>query len=401
VASQALINMLNSTDPKQRFTAVKRIARDKDVTMLKQLARMADADPDEQVRSVAARAVKYIKGESLPTSSKPKRQEVSAKDQERARMFVDAAIGYQINGERDKALKELAKALNANPNLETDPFFRSVLEETTGGVGDEAFEVISDSSKMKDVSRSERKLKQEQRAQQHQETVERTSWSSALMDLAIYTFILIFATMAIPIIMGQAAEGFVNGQIAAWEAYEQAVAEGDQSATPPDPVDPEFAAVVEQFQGLGITLSIIVGLVAGIAGVISLLINLFFTHLAARFIFGGQATLPHLIYKVVSFYNSRLPILYGLVILIVILTFSMGGGIIPVIGSFAISIFSLFLFFKTVARVGETYDFGAAKGCMSLIAGGLVVGVISAIIQFAAMGAFMATLESMMAAGAV
>lgn len=401
MSAQALTQQLKSSDPKKRFAAIKQIAKNKDASMLKKLAQLAENDPDEQVRAIAARAVEYIQsgGTSGATSAasaeapaKKREVTISAKDEARAKAYVDSAIDYHIKGERDRALKELSKALSINPNLPRDPFSKSVIEDITGLMGEEALAVIRDPNQIKTVAVSERKLKDEKRKQGHLEVVRRSSWGSVAMDLTIYTLIMIVATALMIVLPTQLAEGFLNGQRQAWAEYNQALADGDTRAKPPEPIDPEFEALAMQLRTLSVPVGLMAGVGSGIASLISLLINLGVTHLAARFIFGGQATFPHLLYRVVSLYNTRLPILYGIIFITLVMTFAVGGGIIPLIGGGAAGLFSLTLFFSTIGRIGEAYDFGAAKGCLSLIVGSFIVGLIGFVIQMLFMGTLMTPL---------
>lgn len=385
------ITPLNSVDPRERFAAVKEIARNKDVTMLDKLAEMAEDDPSDQVRDVAAKAIAYIKGEARAGTHSARAAAVSERDQERAKQLVDSALSYQIEGERDRALKELSKALEIDPNLENDAFFKSVLSEVTQGDDDAAMAVLEDRSKIEEITKSERKRKQEARAAEHEGEVERSNWSSAGMDLAIYTLILIFATMFLPIVASQAAQRYLVEQNAAWTKYQEAVAANDQSAQAPV-LDQSFIDMAQSLSLASPIVGVGMGIGAGIYGLISILITLATTHLAARYLFGGVATFPHLIYKVVSFYNSRLPVFFGLLYITIILTFLLGGSFITVVGFGAVGLYSLFLSLKIISRVGEAYDFGAAKGCMSLIAGSIIVGVISFIAQMLFMGAILASM---------
>lgn len=394
--SQEIISQLESEDAKQRFAAIKHIARDKDVTMLKTLADLADNDPDEQIRNVAARAVAYIKGEAKAVAPRTHAVVVSERDETRAKQLVDSALSYQIDGEKERALKELARALDANPNLENDAFFKSVLSETAEVDTEDALALLRDDGQRKQVARGERQRKQQQRATEHEDTVGRSNWSSAGMDLMIYALILVFATMFMPIVAAQAAQSFLNEQDAAWAEYRAEAAAGDPRATRPDPVDPEFVEMAEEISETPMLFGVGLGIGSGIYGLVALFITLFFTHLSARFIFGGTATFPHLIYKVVSLYNSRLPIFFGMIYVGMILTFLLGGGIIPMIAGGAVSLFSLFLSIKIIGRVGEAYDFGAAKGCMSMIVGSFVVGIISFIVQTLFFGALFASIMSSM-----
>ena len=140
------ITALDSLDPKARFTAVKEIARNKDVTMLDKLVELAENDPNDQVRQVAAKAVAYIKGEAKAGTRSVRNAQISERDRERARQIVDSALSYQIDGDNERALKELGKAVNLDPNLERDPFFKSVLGEVADGDDDAALALLADKS---------------------------------------------------------------------------------------------------------------------------------------------------------------------------------------------------------------------------------------------------------------
>ncbi len=401
MTSKLLMKQLNSPDAKKRFVAVKQIAREKDVTMLKTLAEMAADDPDEQVRAVASRAVQFIRGEGKAEAEKridnrkPAVREVSAKAKARAKTYVDSAIGYQFNGERDKALKELAKAIEINPELRTDPVFIGVLEEASGESADTAFELITDDDAIKQVSQREKRRRKSKRAEEHQENVSRSSWGSVSMDLLIYTLILVFATMFLPVIAGQAAEGYVNGYQSALDTCTPGSLVVTEQC--PEELPAELLDVVNALRQFGLLTGVFMGIGAGIAGLLAMLINLFFTHIAARYLFGGEGTFAHLIYKVVSFYNGRLPILYGLMYLGIVLSFLMGAPFVFTIIMGAVSLYSLYISFKTMSKVGETYDFGTMKGCLSLFAGSIIVGIISFVLQIALGSVLFAAFSATMA----
>lgn len=386
-----IAQLLESSDPKQRFDGIKQAARVKEVASLKKLADMAQNDPDEQVRAVAKKAIAYIKDDSRTAAPRTggRKREVSPKEEARAKGYLDAAISYQINGERDRALKQLAKAYSVNPNLEGDPFFKSVLEEVTATTGEEALNMVRSPDQLKAMTAAEQQLKRERRKQEHLENVNRSSWGSVMMDLAIFTIIIIVFTALGLALAGQSATNYLNDLAAAEQAYRA----GEIDTLPE--IDPAFREVAAQYAPiLTIPFSVTMGLAAGILSVISLLINLVCTHVAARFFFGGQATLPHLIYKVVSFYNSRLPVLYIITFVLIVLMFAMGGGIIPVVGAGIISLYSLYLFINTIGRIGEAYDFGAGKGCLSYVFGSIIVAVISFVVQMLFLSTIMAMIAS-------
>lgn len=383
--------LLNSTDPKQRYQAVKEIARAKDETMLDTLSRLAANDPDEQVRQVAAKAQQYIS--SGLEGVLPPGRTLTKEDQIRAKEYVDEGLGYQMKGERNKALKALAKAADLNPTLQRDPFFISVLNATTGAEGEEALAMLRDKAHIKKVAVNERQLAREKRLQDHVKDAEKSTWASALIDLAIYTCILIAGTILAVMVLGQSADGVITGYNAAVDAYY----DGLESGTPekdlkyPAPVDPALWAQAEALRAIGLPTALLVGLIAGVSSLVSAVIQLVIIHSVARFMFKGTGTMPHLIYKVVSFYNGRIPILFVLMILGIILTFSGGGQGVATLFSGLIGLFSLFISFKMIGRVAETYDFGMARGCLSVIVASVILGIVGFIVQML----FLASLSSL------
>jgi hypothetical protein len=392
--SKALIYQLQSPDPKERFTAIRSIAKSKDVTMLNALAKVAETDDDEQVRAVAARAITFIKGESKAGTRSAQKQAVTPQEEARAKGHVDAAVGYQLNGDKERALKELAKAVEVNPKLEGDAYYISVLEEATGITSEEALSLITDRDKVKRVTVNERQLKREKIAKDHQKDVNRSSWASAGMDLVIYTLILVFATAFIPIIVSQSMQAYIAGFPEAQARYEELLAAGDPRATPPLQFTGEVEQIFTQFADMGLLIAVVIGVAVGIYGLVAMLLQLSFTHLAARFIFSGQATLPHLIYKVVSYYNTRLPILYGLIYLSIFLTFQ-GADLFTGILGLVISLFNLFIAIKVIGRVGETYNFGSLQGCLSVIIGSVAIGILSTVAWFLLAGALFGLMDGM------
>jgi hypothetical protein len=395
--SQILIDkQLKSTNPKERYQAIKHIAREKDSAMLSTLAKLAKDDPDEQVRKVAAKAQQYIENDgTLPPAAEAKStttsRSVSPDQAARAMEYTNEALGYQLKGERNKALKTLGKAIKLNPKLRTDTFFVSVLDSTTGLSGEESYATLHNETELKNIQVTEKQLKKEKRAENHQEAVNKANWATVGLDFTIYTCILVAGTILVILLFGQSADGVITGYQASVQAYRDEVANGVRDAVPPEPVDPEFWDQAQQFRTIGFSAAMIAGVVAGVAGLTSLVVQLVFTHLAARYLFKGNGTFRFLVYKVVSAYNSNLPIVFAILILGIILTYSSGGNTIGAVFSGILGLLSLKLTFQTLSKVGETYDFGMAKGCMSVIAGGVIVSIISFVVQML----FLASLTQM------
>jgi hypothetical protein len=408
VTYNTTITQLKSADPKQRFEAVKQAARAKDETALRTLAVMAHSDPDPQVRAAAERAEQYIRRaldevEHAPHESvrsavlmddpaaKPKRKqrEISEADINRARGYVEVALTHQTNNERTKALKAMSRALELNPNAAHDNYFRSVLDEITGLSGDESLALLADSSEQRKIAATEAQLKKERKVKGHMGDVQKTTWASAGMDLAIYTMILIFSGLILVVAFTQTAASIRPGWNDAQSSYNEALARGE---TPKDLERPDAALQMADEIGsmnIGLSHAIVFGLIMGVSGLIGILTQLIATHIVARFLFQGQGTLPFLVYRVVSFYNSRLPIVMFLLILAIVSLVSSGGGAIYLVLMVVIGLFSLYMTFAVLGRIGQAYDFGMARGCLSWVIGSIALSVISTLPVSLALGTIM------------
>ncbi len=402
MAQSIIDKQLKSTNPKDRYQAIKHIAREKDNAMIPVLAKIAKDDPDEQVRKVAAKAQLYIENDGTvlpPAEAKPaapSRSAVTPDQESRAMEYTNEALGYQIKGERNRALKALAKAIKANPNLRTDTFFVSVLDSTTGLSGEESYNMLHNETELKNVQVTEKQLKKEKRAQDHQEAVNKANWSTVGLDFAIYTCIIIAGTILAILLLGQSADGVITGYHASVQAYRDATATQRLDMKPPEAVDPEFWDQAQLLRTISFSTAMIAGLLVGVSSLIGLIVQLIFTHMAARYLFKGDGTFRFLVYKVVSAYNSNLPIIFGALILGIILTYTFGGNTVGLIFSGILGLLSLKLTFQTLAKVGETYDFGMAKGCMSVIAGGIIVSIISFVVQMLFLASLTQIIQSSM-----
>lgn len=396
MSQNTIISQLKSPDPRTRFEAVKQAARARDESALRTLSAMALNDPDPQVRAAAAKAEQYIRQSAAVSSARPaenarnavlgaddsaddkakfKRRQVSEADMARARGYVETALTYQTNNERAKALKAMRRAVELNPNIVNDNYFRSVLDDITGLSGEDSLALLTNAGEQRRIAVTEAQLKKEKRAQDHLDEVRKTTWASAGMDLLIYAMILIFGGLIMVIALSQTAASIRPGWLEAQRAYNEAVARGEN----PKPVEPPPSEVLRRADqitalNLGLPQAVLFGLGLGVSGVIGVLLQLTTTHVAARFVFQGQGTLPHLIYRVVSFYNGRLPLVIFLVILAVVMLINGNEGISLALTG-VIALFNVYMIFAVLGRIGQTYDFGIVRGCLSWIVGGVLLSI--------------------------
>lgn len=380
MSENTLVEQLHSPDPRQRFKAIKQAARNKDLTLLDLVTELAQSDPDDQVRAVAQKARAYLSKRNV-AEAEPIYRPIDKKTEEQAQSGLDAALSYHLAGQREKALKSLGKILQIAPIKATDPYFISVMNDITGQETEESLALLRDQSRIKQATVTERQLTQEKKLKQHRQDVEKSTWVSAWMDLGIYTLIVTIGTLLVVMAIGQSAAGVLSGYDAAVTAYNEALAAGEPEPTPVEPLPLEVRELAESMSGLGLEIGLKLALVAGVWSFIGIFIQLGVVHVVARLLFRGSGTLPHLIYRVLSLYNSRLPMMFFLVIIGIALAFNGGMGIVPLLLGGILALFSLALTLATIKRVGETYHFGFASGCLSVLIGSAIIGVISFVLQ--------------------
>src|SRR5688572_24569839 len=142
------LEQLNSSDPRQRQAAVIALGKLRDPVALRPLAELFRTDPDAQIRELALKAGRLIRGDSSerPASTAPifvpaMSKSAAASDEETpakkrtpitqgaitsARQLTEDALSVNLRGDKSGAVKLLNKALLLNPTLIDDTYFRSV-----------------------------------------------------------------------------------------------------------------------------------------------------------------------------------------------------------------------------------------------------------------------------------
>lgn len=384
-----LTHQLKSPDPKIRKQVIRELAKTTDKTALNALAVLYKGDPDEEVRQMALIAGRHIRRnmENDGMSAAPPTQDnipepptdsiiEPAKAKEpppptkeavnRAKSYLDEALSNHMRGERAKALRAMSKAFQLNPGLEHDHYFRSVLDNITGLDGADSLNVIRDKRELSNVERAVKQDKKKQQVESHLGEVEKIDWTGAGFDLTIYGIIMGVGLILALLILQQMAQGLMTGL-------------NDGTLVN---VDPEFALMYGAFAEISFVPVLILGLAVGISSVVGLVIQSGVVHVVARYIFGGKGSLPFLLHRMASLYNIRMPILYLIIFVGIFLTFNMGSPIVASLTFGAAGLYNLMISFQIVGRVGEAYHFGFLKGCLSLTAAGIVLGILSTVLQF-------------------
>ncbi len=399
--------LLKSRNPEDRKKAVKMLAKRQDEASLKVLAQIYKTDSDADVRDLAQKSARYVLaklkeakesggatdsggGSASPFTADPavvvpKKVKVTEKDIERAKSFTAEALDHNMRGDNAKAIKALERALRTNPNLKTDAYFKSVASSVTELDGEAAVETLMVGEKRQEILEAEKDQARSAAQKEHLKNAEKVTWSAVGFDVVVLTVVLLVGTII---------SGFVVKQLAATRS--NALGPQIEAALAADEVNSEEVArlSVEQEIAAGVFTVLSVPLVlAGSFGlwlttVISLYAQAFFIHLVAVNLFKGAGTMPFLFNRLTTLYSSRIPIIFGIVILGAVFAFVAGAPslIIGQIAGGAIGLVNLVISLQAIARVGSAYNFGFLMGCFTTLVASIpysiVTGIIFGIIGF-------------------
>ncbi len=143
---------------------------------------------------------------------------------------------------------------------------------------------------------------------------------------------------------------------------------------------------------------IIPAVVDGLVSAVFMLVLAFLIHQLAVRVFKGHGTMPYMMSQLVPFYSLMMPVFF-IWSCIVMGMISVGAGLIGLLCVPLMALASIVVFFKSAGRIGAAYDFGAAKGCLSLVIGSLALslvgGLLSALLFGAAISSAMSTLGTL------
>lgn len=358
-----LLDQLDSYDPGERKQAVIALGKSLDPAALPALKEVYDTDPDPEVRELALKAGRHIRKNAgaTPTSSggvlaaSPPAEAAAVRpaDRERAQSYLDQALELSVRGNNAKAVEYLGRAFDFNPTLKNDEMAAGLAEDLSGHSGVIATRAIADPDERADLIRALGGRAGGGTSSRGGAPVEGT-WGDAAIDVAIYGLV-------------NAAVVFV-GLVLLFQVFNVGMAEAGMSG-----------AVIPGMQTLGIAGSGLFGLASGVGAIINLIFLNLAIHVVATNILGGAGTLLGLFRRTTLFYTIMIPIF------VVVYVASIGLSLVSdafvflgALGALALVIGYLFYASK---YIGQAYDFGSGKGCLSLFLGSLLLGVIAACCQ--------------------
>lgn len=371
-----LIQMLDDPNPKVRADAVKQLAKTKSQEAVQYLAAVYKTDNDPEIRELARKAGLYIKKkmteekwtggdeeddeeEELP--QKPKMLEVSARNLESAKGYMETAMNLHVAGEDDKAIKMLEKAFKANPNLRFDNYSVGLASTIMEVSGDEAVSILIGEDELRDTGGDKPKRKRAE-SDPNEVTMEMVA-----IDLLIFWIVMAAILIVGTLIQFQIISSVINDM--------SALAASSGSSADAAMQQQIIEQTMSVLYGAGLVGSIIYAAIVSLFYVFGLLILYAILHFIAGTMFAGEGTFKGLIHRLTNFITFYWA---GLTIVTLIFTvrafstmFENSESMIQSINSFntlsGLMLLAMIFFVLWISKLtGENYQFGGFRGCLSV-----------------------------------
>ena len=213
-------------------------------------------------------------------------------DQDRAKQYTDAALSLNIEGNNAKAMKSLTEALSLNPNLINDSYFSGVANAVTGLDGDAAIQMIVDRDERKRFTETASKDQKNRRVEKHMGEALQSTWTDFWFELIVYSLIVIIGPIFATLVLTEMTNNLIN-----------TIAQSTAA------LPPEVQAMQASLAGISAASLLPIGIVSGLTGIFSLLLQTVLIHFLAKML-GGTGTWRHLMHVLLSFYNKWFPRLF-------------------------------------------------------------------------------------------
>ncbi len=384
---QQLINMLDDPNPQIREKAVKQLAKTKSQDAVQYLAVVYKTDEDPDIRELARKAGLYIKKKMTEdkwtgddpdpyadddSDDMPDTVDVSARAVEASIGQMESAMNLHVAGEDEKAAKFVEKAFMANPNLKNDSYYLGMAATILGIRGEEVADFLLGDVEFDSKGKAKRKRKP--KVEDREVTTEKV-----IIDLVIYFIVMATILIVGAIIFFQWLSGLFGDLLASPEFQSQVASAQDVD------FEANVRAFINLFLNLGLVSTVIYSLFMSVFSVIGLLIQFAFYHFAAAKILGGDGTYKGLIHRLTNFHTFTYAISaiasYLVLYWVVNTMLAEGSEITAYNGIMALSgissIFSIFWTLYLSKLIGNNYDFGTGRGCLTIIVSSILMSIIS------------------------
>ncbi len=300
---------------------------------------------------------------------------ISKEDEQRAKHYLDAALTLNMEGDNARAMKNLTRALGLDPRLVKDTYFNSVATAVTYLDGDEAVQKIVDRGERERFTQDAVLNQKNRRVEQHMDAAHQSTWTDFWFEWILYALIVIIGPILATLVTSESATNLIKN-----------------FAQPNGKLPAELQQMQTLIAGMSETSLLPIGIISGIAGVLSLVLQTLLIHIVATKLLHGNGTWRHLIHVLLSFYNKWFPILFFVLYITIAAYFISLGSPIILCLVLVLVILALYISSKTSGKIGEAYDFGGAMGCTSLVLSSLVIILINAGLGFILASLFHVTL---------
>lgn len=374
----SLLQQLQHPDPAERKQAIIALANAKDPAALPALQFLYQNDPELELREMALKAGRYIQmaqskqsapppGASAGSGSTPppppppqyssSTEEITQRDIELSRGYLDATTGYFTQGDRGRAIESLGKALALNPKLQREPFAANLIVTLTGRPVSEGVPLLINPQSRADLV-TKMGGKPKLKVQDHGKGADTATWSNVLIDLSLYAIITILATLAV----------FTVGLDGLQDFYDQY-----SSLSMVESYGTQEEIDWDVMSDISLALLIPIAIAAGIGSVVGLVLQAAGIHVAATMVLGGNGTLVYLLRRYVPF-QTIVALIYGLVGVIMFVLLPSQPDMITIIAFLSVPA-SIALIYFSAALVADVYAFGWGSGCGAILIGGIIVSV--------------------------
>lgn len=352
-----LLNQLQSPDPQQRRQAIAALANTQDPAVLPYLATVYRGDPIPELRDLALKAGRFIKQSAKDSAGGPaagEKPQISARDLELAKGYLDAAIGFHTRGDRTRSIENLGKALSLNPPLQKETYVINLIVSTTGLSVNAALPILTHPDRRANFIEQlggKRKLKKKQT---HGKGADKATWDNVLVDFIIFALVIALSIIAIMFL--------------SLTAFDEAMDSAPTNSTS------LMTGQLDTLLAASVVFTIVFAVFTGIFSAINMMIQGAAIHFSATTIFGGDGTLVYLYRRLVPF--QTVIMLIGSAAFVVITLMRS-----PELLCFMfpmLSIAGTVIYYYLLSKlIGEVYNFGAGSGCGALLISSVLLAVLS------------------------
>ncbi len=411
MSSQDPAKLLRSTNPNDRMQGVKMVAQMQNERALRVLVQLSKNDENPEVRAYARKGAKYVarkldeagnldmthvetqvKIDAIEDEAAPAQAEdvpegpvdVPPRQLRRAQGYVDEATQHHVNGITGKAVKALSKAIDANPNLRFDEYYKSLATSVTGLSEEDAIHSLVSSKKRQVLIDADRQKQTAASLDGHMAEANKHSWGTLAIDFGILSAIVFLGTFFCVLLVNYTGNLWVNGSATRVEetrADPDAAEEDLEQAFILDAQATALSAILPVFNVM-LALALSIGALLMLLATVTT--NGFFGHWVARAL-GGQGTIPYLMYNLISAYQIPMVAIYVLYLVALILAFIVGMPFAIVgIGLAGLGgLILLILSFRLTGRISRAYfGLGFAKAYLTQMIASLPVTIVLVVVFF-------------------